>query len=350
MHTRIIGTAIATGEHCVSNQALTSVLDTSEEWIRERTGIEQRYYCGKNTATSDLATQAAEKALLAAGVEKEEVDYILVATMTPDYYLPGCGSLVQKKLGMKNIPTLDIRQQCCGFLYGLQVADALLRSGQSKTLLLIGADVHSGFMPWKEWDFLFGLAEQGPSAKDREEYSQFRDRAVLFGDGAGAVVLRADSQASGLLAYTLHTDGNGLEDLYVPSGGTAFRPYINKDHLAEMKHMPVMNGRSVFRTAVTYLPRAIRNVCATQGVEIQDIDMLILHQANLRINEAVQKALRLPSEKVFNNIQIYGNTTAGTIPIAYHQCRQEGRIQPGQLVCFAGLGSGLHWGAVLMRE
>ncbi len=350
MHTRIIGTAIATGEHRVSNQDLTRVLDTSDEWIRERTGIKHRYYCGINTTTSDLATQAAEKALLSAGVQKEEVDYILVATMTPDYYLPGCGSLVQKKLGVKNIPTLDIRQQCCGFLYGLQLADALLRSGQSKTLLLIGADVHTGFMPWKEWDFLFGLSDQGPSAKDREEYSRFRDRIVLFGDGAGAVVLRADSQTSGLLAYTLHSDGNNLEDLYVPSGGTAFRPYISHQHLAEMKHMPAMNGRSVFRSAVTYLPQAIRSVCATQGVEVQDIDMLILHQANLRINEAVQKALRLPSEKVFNNIQSYGNTTAGTIPIAYHQCRQEGRIQPGHLVCFAGLGSGLHWGAALMRE
>jgi len=327
------------------------MLDTSDEWIRERTGIEERYFVENGTATSDLGVRASEKALADAGVNKEEVDYVVFATMTPDFYFPGCGSLLQKKLGLRNVPALDIRQQCTGFLYGLQVADAIIRSGQARTLLLVGAEIHSGFMPWeKHWEYLLGRSDQGPSAEERAWNSQFRDRAVLFGDAAGAVVLRAsDDESKGILGYALHSDGGSYQDLYVPTGGFAFRPYMSEAHLKELRQMPVMNGKAVFRMAVTRMPEVIHELCQAQGVHVSQIDLLIAHQANLRINEFVQKALGLPSERVYNNIQRFGNTTAATIPIALDECRKAGKVQPGNLLCFVGLGSGFHWGAVLVR-
>lgn len=209
MRTQIIGSGFVTGEHCVTNAALSRIIDTSDEWIRERTGIEQRFYVETGTSTSDLGTRAAEKALADAGVSREEIDYVVFATMTPDYYFPGCGGLLQSKLGLRQIPALDIRQQCTGFLHGLQVADALVRSGAAKTLLLVGAEVHTGFMPWRSWDYLLGRSEDGPSVEERAHYTQFRDRVVLFGDAAGAVVLRGveDSSERGLVGFTLHADG-----------------------------------------------------------------------------------------------------------------------------------------------
>jgi 3-oxoacyl-[acyl-carrier-protein] synthase-3 len=350
MRTRIIGSGFVTGENRVTNQDLALLMDTSDEWIRERTGIEQRYYVEEGTATSDLGVRAAEKALADAGVERGEVDYLVVATMTPDYYFPGCGSLVQKKLGLKGLPALDIRQQCSGFIYGLAVSDALIKSGAAKTLLLIGAEIHSGFMPWKHWDHLFHRSEVGPSPEERAFNTTLRDRAVLFGDGAGAVILRAGEGEQGLLGVALHADGNDFEDLYLPAAGMAYRPYVSRKNLEDSSLMPVMNGRAVFRMAVKNMPEVIREVCAAQGKKVEDIDLLIAHQANLRINEAVQRALKLPDQKVFNNIQRYGNTTAASIPIAYHEAKKEGRIKPGSLVCFAALGSGFHWGAALMQE
>jgi len=350
MRTRIIGSGFVTGENRVTNQDLMRLMDTTDEWIRERTGIEQRFYVEEGTTTSDLGTRAAVAALADAGISKDEVDYVVFATMTPDYYFPGCGSLLQKKLGLKSLPALDIRQQCSGFLYGLSVSDALLKSGQAKTVLLVGAEIHSGFMVWKHWDYLFHRSEVGPGKEDRDFNTLFRDRAVIFGDAAGAVILRGHDGEQGLLGVALHADGTNVEDLYVPTGGMAYRPYMSHAHIDASRSMPVMNGRSVYRMAITYLPEVIREVCAAQGVKVEQIDLLIAHQANLRINEAVQRALKLPDQKVFNNIQRYGNTTAASIPIAYHEAKKEGRLKPGMLVCFAGLGSGFHWGAALMRE
>jgi 3-oxoacyl-[acyl-carrier-protein] synthase-3 len=350
MRVRIVGSGFVTGQNRVTNQDLARLMDTTDEWIRERTGIEERYYVEEGTATSDLGARAAEQALADAGLPKEAIDYIVFATMTPDYYFPGCGSLVQKKLGLKHLPALDIRQQCTGFLYGLSVCDALLKSGQAKTILLVGAEIHSGFMPWKHWDYLFHRSEVGPTAEDRAYNSQFRDRSVIFGDAAGAVIVRGDEGEHGMLGFALHSDGTGFEDLYVSTGGMAYRPYMSHAHLDQSRLMPTMNGRSVYRMAITYLPEVIREVCAAQGVKVEEIDLLIAHQANLRINEAVQRSLRLPDARVFNNIQHYGNTTAASIPIAYHEAKKQGRLKSGQLVCFAALGSGFHWGAALLRE
>jgi 3-oxoacyl-[acyl-carrier-protein] synthase-3 len=349
MHSQIIGSGFVTGENLVTNDQLSQVMDTSDAWIRERSGVETRYYVEQGTATSDLGVGAAKKALEDAGVAKEEVDYIVFATMTPDHYFPGCGGILQDKMGMAHIPALDIRQQCTGFIYGLQVSDALLKADQARTVLLVGAEVHSGFMPWKAWDFLFGRGGEPPTEEEKAVVTRFRDRTVLFGDAAGAVVLRAGEGERGILGFQLHSDGSNFKDLYVPGVGFAHRPFVDEEQVREWRHVPEMNGRAVFKLAVSRMPQAVRELCAKQHLTVRDIDMLIAHQANLRISEAVQKALGLPDERVYNNIQKYGNTTAATIPIALDECRKSGRIRPGQLVCFVGLGSGFHWGAALMR-
>ena len=349
MGTQIIGSGFVTGEHLVTNDQLARLMDTSDEWIRERSGVETRYYVEPGTATSDLGVGAAKKALEDAGVDKSEVDYIVFATMTPDHYFPGCGGILQDKLGIAHIPALDIRQQCTGFLYALQVSDALLKAGQARTVLLVGAEVHSGFMPWTAWDYLFGRGGVPPTEEEKAVVTRFRDRTVLFGDAAGAVVLRAGEGDRGLLGFQLHSDGANYQDLYVPGVGFAHRPFVDEAQVREWRHVPEMNGRAVFKMAVSRMPQAVRELCAKHHMTPGDIDLLIAHQANLRINEAVQKALGLPDDRAYNNIQKYGNTTAATIPIALDECRKSGRIKPGQLVCFVGLGSGFHWGAALMR-
>ena len=349
MQSQIIGSGFVTGENLVTNDQLAQVMDTSDAWIRERSGVETRYYVEQGTATSDLGVGAAKKALEDAGVAKDEVDYIVFATMTPDHYFPGCGALLQDKMGMAHIPALDIRQQCTGFIYGLQVSDALLKADQARTVLLVGAEVHSGFMPWKAWDFLFGRGGEPPTEEEKAVVTRFRDRTVLFGDAGGAVVLRAGEGERGILGFQLHSDGANFKDLYVPGVGFAHRPFVDEEQVREWRHVPEMNGRAVFKLAVSRMPQAVRELCAKHHLAVGDIDMLIAHQANLRISEAVQRALGLPDERVYNNIQKYGNTTAATIPIALDECRKSGRIRPGQLVCFVGLGSGFHWGAALMR-
>ncbi len=341
------------GEKTVTNEQMSKVCDTTDEWIRERSGIQQRYYVKEGTTTSDLATDAAKKALEDAKMSASEIDYIVCATMTPDYYFPGIGSMVQAKLGIGNVPALDIRQQCSGFIYGMQVCDALIRSGAAKRLLFIGAEVHTGFMPFSKsaWQLLMGDASVEVSQADRDWNSKFRHLIVLFGDAAGACIMGpTDDAKRGLLGYALHSDGKNVESLYVPSAGFAYRPYFDEAMAKEGRGVPVMDGKAVFKMAVTKMPEAVHEVCAKVGVTVDDISLVIPHQANLRISEAVQKALKLPDDRVYNNIHKYGNTTAATIPIAYDECKKSGRIKQGDLVCFVGLGAGFHWGAALMRE
>lgn len=352
-HSRIYGTGFVTGEVCVPNERFTKVCDTTDEWIRERSGIQQRYFVREGTATSDLAVSAAHKALADAGWQAGDVDYIVVATMTPDYYFPGVGSLVQTKLGLGPIPCLDIRQQCSGFVYGLQVCDALIRAGAAKKLLFIGAEVHTGFMPFSKhgWSVLNGDAHEPVTPEEREWNSKFRHLTVLFGDAAGALCMAAtDDPRRGVLGFALHSDGKDAKSLYVPSAGFAYRPYFSEEHVKEGHFVPYMEGKSVFKMAVTKMPEAIHEVLQKTGLSLEQVKLLIPHQANLRISEGVQKQLKLGDERIYNNIQKYGNTTAATIPIAYDECRKAGKVQPGDLIAFAGLGAGFHWGAALYRE
>jgi 3-oxoacyl-[acyl-carrier-protein] synthase-3 len=344
-----LGSGMALGEHEVTNDALSRVCDTSDEWIRERTGISTRYYVADGTSTSDLGVRAGKQAIEAAGLTPADIDYVVFATMTPDYYFPGAGVLLQEKLGLGKVPTLDIRQQCTGFIYGLQVADALLRTKVAKRLLLVGAEVHSGFMPWRDHNVVFGTTDARPTAEEFAFNTRYRDRTVLFGDGAGALVLEWSDDDRGLGAVALHSDGHYAEKLYVPSG-FAFRPYITEQMIRDGKHIPDMDGPRVFRMAVSKLPEVVHEVLDKSGHSLDDVTLLLAHQANLRLNEAVQKALGLGEDRVYNNIQRYGNTTAATIPILYDECRRAGRIKRGDLVCFVALGAGFHWGAALWRE
>ncbi len=250
--TRILGTGFVVGEHLVTNDALAKLMDTSDQWIRERSGVEERYYVEDGTTTSDLGLGASRKALDDAGVAAGEIDYIVFATMTPDHFFPGCGGLLQAKLGIGQVPALDIRQQCTGFIYGLQVSDALIRAGQARTVLLVGAEVHSGFMPWGHWDYLFGEGGEAPTAEERRWITKFRDRTVLFGDAGGACVLRAAEGERGLIGFEVRSDGTDFETLYVPSCGFAQRPYVTEADLREGRHIPASSWRS----------RACRKWCA----------------------------------------------------------------------------------------
>jgi 3-oxoacyl-[acyl-carrier-protein] synthase-3 len=351
MRSVITGSGIGIPKNVVKNDVLSRIMDTTDEWIRTRSGIEQRYYADPGQGSSDLGMMAAQGALAAAGRSTGDIDALIFATMSPDYFFPGNGPVVQARMGFPEIPTFDIRQQCSGFLYGLDLADSLIRSGKHKRLLLIGADVHTPFMPWENgWDITIGLEDREVTEAERALNTKYRDRTVLFGDGSGAVVIEASENGDrGFIAATLHTDGSNIEALYVPGVGFRHRPYVNGKQIEAGDPIPVMEGRTVFKEAVSRMPAAVREVCSTAGVSVDDIDILLIHQANLRIVEGVAKQLGLPCEKVPHNIERYGNTTAGTLPILFHECRSDGHIQPGMLVCFTALGSGLHWGAALYR-
>ncbi len=351
MRSVITGSGIGIPKNVVPNEALTRIMDTTDEWIRTRSGVEQRHYVENGQGSAALGMIAAQGALDSAGRTKEDIDAIVFATMTPDYFFPGNGPVVQTKMGFReSIPTFDLRQQCSGFLYGLDLADSLIRSGKYPRILLIGSDVHSPFMPWKDgWGNTVGEVDREVTPEEYASNTAIRDRTVLFGDGAGAVVVEGSENGAGLLATKLFTDGSNIEALYVPGLGFRNRPFISQEQLDTYAYIPIMEGREVFKTAVSKMPEAIREVCAEAGVEVSQIDLLIVHQANLRIIEAVAKQLGLPPEKVPHNIERYGNTTAGTLPILFHELRESGRIQPGMLICFTALGAGLHWGAALYR-
>ncbi|HSL19686.1 MAG TPA: beta-ketoacyl-ACP synthase III [Methylomirabilota bacterium] len=352
MRAVITGTGIYIPELRVSNDTMSEIMDTSDEWIRVRTGIEQRHYAAPDQATSDLAVPAARRALEDAGLQVSDIDYLIVATMTPDYFFPGSAPYVQRKLGLEHIPCLDIRQQCAGFVYALQLADAVVRSGQARRVLVIGAEVHAALVPWSEesWKVARGEAAGPLSPEEFAKNTESRDRVVLFGDGAGAVVVEAsDDDRRGVVDCLLRTNGNEAERLWTKAAGSAFRPYFHPDMYHSGDYVPIVEGRKVYALAVTFMPKVTFEILERNGLTTDDLDLVIMHQANLRINEGVQKRLGLPDERVFNNIQKYGNTTAATIPIAFHEARQQGRVKPGDLVCFVGLGSGLNWGAVLYR-
>jgi 3-oxoacyl-[acyl-carrier-protein] synthase-3 len=351
MRSVITGSGIGVPKNVVTNEMLTRVMDTTDEWIRTRSGIESRHYADSGQSSADLGMMAAERALEAAGRAKEDIDAIIFATMTPDHFFPGNGPVVQAKMGFGEIPTFDIRQQCSGFLYGLDLADSLIQSRKFRRILLIGAEVHTPFMPWHDgWGTTIGEESREVTAEERARNTAIRDRTVLFGDGAGAVVVEASENGEqGLIASKLYTDGSNIEALYVPGVGFKHRPFVSHEQLEKADQIPVMEGRAVFKEAVSRMPAAVRAVCEGAGMTVADIDVLIVHQANLRIIEGVAKQLAMPPEKVPHNIERYGNTTAGTLPILYHECVTDGRIRPGMLVCFTALGSGLHWGAALYR-
>jgi 3-oxoacyl-[acyl-carrier-protein] synthase III len=341
-------TIMGSGRHVpgepVENDALARVMDTSDAWIRPRSGIAQRHYVAEGEGVSDLAVIAAEQALASAEVDKRDVDYVIFATMTPEHAFPGSGALLGAKLGIPGVPALDIRQQCAAMPFGMQLADGLVASGAAKTVLLVGAEAHAGFMPYA-WDALLGDAQ--PTAEEYEFATKHRGIAVLFGDGAGALVLRKSAaDGHGLLGAINHSDGRLADQIWVPGGMFTRRHYWRA---SIDSHIPTMKGKELFKSAVTLLPRVVRDVCEKCGVTLEEIDWFIAHQANDRINASVRQSLGVPIEKVPSNIERYGNTSAATIPILVDEMVRDGRLRRGQLVCFLALGAGLNWGAALMR-
>jgi 3-oxoacyl-[acyl-carrier-protein] synthase III len=331
VNSRILGIGHYVPERVVSNDDLTKVMDTSDEWIQQRTGIRERHYISADGGPADLGARAARDALASAGVAASDLDLILLGTLSPDVDFPSSAALLQRNLGIRGTPVMDVRNQCSGFVYMLAVADKFIRTGGARRVLVVGAEVHSTGID---------LSTLG------------REVAVIFGDGAGAVVLGPEANPQrGILSTHLHSEGKYAEKLMVEVPSSRMRPRVSEELLDQpgSRLWPRMEGRYVFKHAVNRFTEVINEALAANGLTSADIDLLIPHQANLRISQLVAMGFELPEEKVFNNIQRYGNTTAASIPIALHEAIESGRVRPGALVCLAAFGAGFTWAAALMR-
>jgi len=329
IRTRIIGTGFSVPDRVVTNEELSLVMATSDEWIRTRTGIQERHWVREGETGVELARKAADQALATAGLAPSDLDAIVFATCTPDHFIPGNGVFLQRAMGIPGIPAIDIRMACSGFVYALSVADAWVRAGSFKRVLVVGAEIQSTGLD---------ISTEG------------RNTAVIFADGAGAVVLAPSDQPDrGVLAFDLHSDGTLAEMLWVDVPGSMYHPRISAEQLAERRHFASMDGKEVFRHAVTRMPESVRAALAGANLAVGDISLLLAHQANLRISEMVQRNLELRDDQVYNNIQKYGNTTAATIPIMLDETLRSGRIKPGDIVVLTAFGAGFAWGSVVIR-
>ena len=325
-----------TGRHVparlVTNDDLAQWMDTTSEWIIQRTGIEQRYWVPQEggVGASDLGLEAARIAMGRSGWAPEDIDLIIFATLSPDLFFPGSGCLLAHKLGLTSTPALDIRQQCTGFLYGMATADAYIRSSLARRVLLVAAEVHSTGLD---------ISTRG------------RDVTVIFGDGAAAVCLEGMETdiEEGILSSCLHADGSLAESLMTVAPASRENPRLDENMLKQGKHFPTMDGKNIFKNAVRRLPEVAGEALKKADIPLAAVDLFIPHQANLRINQAFAKALKLPESKVYNNIQRYGNTTAASIPLALDEAIEKGLVGNGSTVMFLGLGAGVTWGAVLYR-
>jgi len=332
-----------------TNHDLARVMDTTDEWVMQRTGIQQRHFCPEGVGVSDLALLAAQRALEAAGRKATDVDYIIFNTMTPDHMFPGSGVILGAKLGCPGVPALDLRQQCSAQLFSLQLAESLLNSGVAKCVLIAAAESHAAFMPWSDWDILEGTTDRKPAPEDWERATRHRGFAVIFGDGAGAFVVERSTDATqGILALDLKSDGRYVDQLLIPNGFRS-RPYVSQAIVDAESYMPVMAGREVFKHAVTKLPASINAACKAANCSLGDIDWFVGHQANARINEAIRDRMKLDPGKVPGNIERVGNTSTATIPILMDEMIRDGRLKRGQRVCIFALGAGYHWGSLVLQ-
>ncbi len=323
--TRFLGTGFAVPDRVVTNDDLSQMMDTSDEWIRTRTGIRERRWVREGETGVDLALAATHRALEMADESASDIDAIVYATSTPDHFAPGNGVFLQRALGVGTIPAIDIRTQCSGFVYALSVADAWVRTGQYRRVLVVGAEVQSTGML---------MTTEG------------RNVSVIFADGAGAVVLGpTDREDRGILAFDLHSEGAHAEKLWVDSPGSMYHPRVSPEHIAAGRQYLDMDGKEVFRHAVVRMPESVQAVLAASGRTTADLKLLVAHQANLRIAEMMQRTLCLRDDQIYNNIMSYGNTTAATIPIALDECVRAGRVHEGDLVVLTAFGSGFLWGS-----
>ena len=322
-----LGTAVP--DRVVTNADLTKLMDTTDEWIQQRTGIKERRWVVEGEGTADLAEKAARAALAKAGWEPKEVEAIVFASLQGDHMFPGDGCYLQARLGLPGVPAIDIRNACSGFLYGLSVANAWIRSGTYRRVLLVGAEIHST-----------GL----------DVSTRGRDTAVIFGDGAGAACLEAtDDPDRGVLSVHLHADGRYAKELNVESPGAIYHPRISQQHIDDGLVYPHMEGQKVFKHAISKMPEVVREALAANGLGTADLKLLVPHQANLRIAEVVQRSLELRDDQVFNNIQRYGNTTAASIPICLAEAVEARGVRRGDLVGLCAFGAGFTWASALVR-
>ena len=332
-HSKITGLGFYVPENVVTNDDLSKIIDTNDEWIQERTGIKERRHIikGEDTTTT-MGVKAAEIAIERSGVAKEDIDFIVFATLSPDYYFPGPGVLVQRDLGLRTIGALDVRNQCSGFVYALSVADQYIKTGMYKNVLVIGSEVHST-----------GL----------DMTSRGRGVSVIFGDGAGAAVLsREEDLTKGILSTHLHSEGQHAEELVLKApgmGGRWVSDILEDNDPDDESYFPHMNGQFVFKNAVVRFSEVINEGLQANNLEVSDIDMLIPHQANLRISQFIQNKFKLNDDQVFNNIHKYGNTTAASIPIALTEAWEQGKIKPGDTVVLAAFGSGFTWASAIIK-
>jgi 3-oxoacyl-[acyl-carrier-protein] synthase-3 len=326
----ILGVGKYLPERVVTNHDLSQWMETSDEWIVERTGIRQRRWIDKETGGSEMAETATLEAIEKAGIELREIDCIIVATLSPDYTFPGDGCILQERLGLYGIPALDVRNQCSGFIYGLSVADAWIRCGQYRRILLVGTEVHSTGLD---------ISTRG------------RDIACLFGDGAGAVIIGdTEDPERGVLSTHLHADGRYAKSLWIEAPGSRFYPSrMTHEMLDAGRHFPKMKGRQVFTAAVRSMPEVIREGLQENGLSLDDVDMIVPHQANKRITEMVAHVLGFPAERMYSNIENLGNTTAASIPLALYQAEQEGKLNKGDLIVLVSFGSGFTWASAVLK-
>ncbi|GAA4007508.1 ketoacyl-ACP synthase III [Hymenobacter fastidiosus] len=330
-HSEIAGVGHYVPDRVVTNADLTTLMETTDEWIQERTGIRERRWFeeGKDT-TANMGANAARKALEMAGLAPDDVQMIVFATLSPDYFFPGSGVLLQRELGIKApIPAFDVRNQCSGFVYALSMADQFIKTGMYDTVLVVGSEIHSSGLD---------ISTRG------------RGVSVIFGDGAGAVILRPSTrEGHGILSTHLHSQGEHAEELIVKEPGSNRNKRVEYVVANELDMYPYMNGQNVFKHAVVRFPQVIKEALDQNGFQPADLDMLIPHQANLRITQYVQQKMQLPNEKIYSNIQRYGNTTAASVPIALSEAVAEGKIKRGDLVCLAAFGSGFTWASALIK-
>ena len=327
---KIKGVGFYVPRNVIKNTELENIMDTNHKWIKERTGIEERRWVDNDLTTSQMGTYASEIAIKNANISKEEIDFIIFATLSPDYYFPGCGVLIQNNLNLREVGALDIRNQCSGFIYGLSIADQYIRSGMYKNILVVGSEIHSGAL------------DKSPRG---------RSVSVIFGDGAGAAIISKSNDKSEILSTHLHSEGKYAKELAVIQPSTTFwiDKIIDNSINDDIKFYPKMNGNFVFKNAVLRFEEVINEALNFSNYKTEDIDMLITHQANLRISKYIQNKLNLEDHKVFNNIMKYGNTTAASIPIAISEALENKKIKNGDLVCLAAFGSGFTWASALIR-
>ena len=332
-HSKISGLGYYVPENVVTNNDLSKLMDTNDEWIQERTGIKERRHIirGEDTTTS-MGVKAAEIAIKRANVAKEDIDFVIFATLSPDYYFPGPGVLVQRDLGLRTVGALDVRNQCSGFVYAISIADQYIKTGMYKNILVIGSEVHS----------------TGLDMTDRG-----RGVSVIFGDGAGAAVLsREEDSSKGILSTHLHSEGQHAEELVLKAPGMGKRwvtDIIADNDPNDESYYPYMNGQFVFKNAVVRFSEVINEGLQANNLQVSDINLLVPHQANLRISQFIQQKFKLSDDQVYNNIMNYGNTTAASIPIALTEAWEKGKIKSGDLVVLAAFGSGFTWGSVIIR-